>query len=170
MVKAQRNKTNIRHFPLIEQANLAEKDLFNAHQGYTIPEYINANLLHTLRHYQDEAIRNYHYTQTQIKPSPQHVLFNMATGSGKTDLMAGLILYLYQEYNYRNFLFTVNTNSVLMKTKDNLVNKNSDKYLYQDKIEIDGKQISIVEVERFPRIQQENTHLYQIIFCSKGVR
>ncbi|MCT1180713.1 DEAD/DEAH box helicase family protein [Lactococcus lactis] len=157
MVKAQRNKTNIRHFPLIEQANLAEKDLFNAHQGYTIPEYINANLLHTLRHYQDEAIRNYHYTQTQIKPSPQHVLFNMATGSGKTDLMAGLILYLYQEYNYRNFLFTVNTNSVLMKTKDNLVNKNSDKYLYQDKIEIDGKQISIVEVERFPRIQQENT-------------
>ncbi|EGO5081051.1 DEAD/DEAH box helicase family protein [Enterococcus faecalis] len=157
MVKAQRNKTNIRHFPLIEQANLAEKDLFNAHQGYTIPEYINANLLHTLRHYQDEAIRNYHYTQTQIKPSPQHVLFNMATGSGKTDLMAGLILYLYQEYNYRNFLFTVNTNSVLMKTKDNLVNKNSDKYLYQDKIEIDGTQISIVEVERFPRIQQENT-------------
>lgn len=157
MVKAQRNKTNIRHFPLIEQANLAEKDLFNAHQGYTIPEYINANLFHTLRHYQDEAIRNYHYTQTQIKPSPQHVLFNMATGSGKTDLMAGLILYLYQEYNYRNFLFTVNTNSVLMKTKDNLVNKNSDKYLYRDKIEIDGTQISIVEVERFPRIQQENT-------------
>ena len=157
MVKAQRNKTNIRHFPLIEQANLAEKDLFSAHQGYTIPEYINANLLHTLRHYQDEAIRNYHYTQTQIKPSPQHVLFNMATGSGKTDLMAGLILYLYQEYNYRNFLFIVNTNSVLMKTKDNLVNKISDKYLYQDKIEIDGKQISILEVERFPRIQQENT-------------
>ena len=71
MVKAQRNKTNIRHFPLIEQANLAEKDLFNAHQGYTIPEYINANLLHTLRHYQDEAIRNYHYTQTQINPKAE---------------------------------------------------------------------------------------------------
>ena len=149
--------SNIRHFPLVEQAELAEKDLFNAHQGYIIPEYINANLIHTLRHYQDEALRNYHYTRTQIKPSPQHVLFNMATGSGKTDLMAGLILYLHQEYNYQNFLFTVNTNSVLMKTKDNLVNRNSDKFLYQDKIEIDGKQISIVEVERFPRIQQDNT-------------
>lgn len=152
-----KNVSNIRHFPLVEQAELADKDLFNAHQGYIIPEYINANLAHTLRHYQDEALRNYHYTRTQIKPSPQQVLFNMATGSGKTDLMAGLILYLYQEYNYRNFLFTVNTNSVLMKTKDNLVNQNSDKYLYQDKIEIDGKQISIVEKERFPRIQQENT-------------
>ena len=155
MVK--KNTSNIRHFPLVEQAELAEKDLFNAHQGYIIPEYINANLIHTLRHYQDEALRNYHYTRTQIKPSPQHVLFNMATGSGKTDLMAGLILYLYQEYNYQNFLFTVNTNSVLMKTKDNLVNQNSDKYLYQDKIEIDGKRISVVEVERFPKIQQDNT-------------
>ena len=149
--------SNIRHFPLVEQAELAENDLFDTHQGYIIPDYINANLTHILRHYQDEALRNYHYTQSQIKPSPQHVLFNMATGSGKTDLMAGLILYLYQEYNYQNFLFTVNTNSVLMKTKDNLVNQNSDKYLYQDKIEIDGKQISIVEVERFPRIQQDNT-------------
>ena len=155
MVK--KNTSNIRHFPLVEQAELAERDLFNAHQGYIIPEYINANLIHTLRHYQDEALRNYHYTQSQIKPSPQHILFNMATGSGKTDLMAGLILYLYQGYNYQNFLFTVNTNSVLMKTKDNLVNQNSDKYLYQDKIEIDGRQISVVEVERFPRIQQDNT-------------
>lgn len=157
MIKAKKNTANIRHFPLVEQAEVAEKDLFDAHQGYVIPDYINSNLIHTLRYYQDEALRNYHYTQTQIKPSPQHVLFNMATGSGKTDLMAGLILYLYQEYDYNNFLFTVNTNSVLMKTKDNLVNQNSDKHLFQDKIEIDGKQISIVEVERFPRIQLENT-------------
>ncbi|MCG4775261.1 DEAD/DEAH box helicase family protein, partial [Lawsonibacter sp. DFI.5.51] len=63
--------------------------------------------------------------------------------------MAGLILYLYQEHGYRNFLFTVNTNSVLMKTKDNLVNENSEKYLFQDKIEIDGKHIFIKQVERF---------------------
>ncbi|EOW1982692.1 DEAD/DEAH box helicase family protein [Enterococcus faecium] len=157
MVKAKKSTANIRHFPLVEQAEVAEKDLFDAHQGYTIPDYINSNLIHTLRYYQDEAVRNYHYTQTRIKPSPQHVLFNMATGSGKTDLMAGLILYLYQEYDYKNFLFTVNTNSVLMKTKDNLVNQNSDKYLFQDKIEIDGRQISILEVERFPRVQQDNT-------------
>lgn len=157
MVKSKKSTANIRHFPLVEQAEVAEKDLFDAHQGYTIPDYINSNLIHTLRYYQDGALRNYHYTRTQIKPSPQHVLFNMATGSGKTDLMAGLILYLYQEYSYQNFLFTVNTNSVLMKTKDNLVNRNSDKFLYQNKIEIDGRQISIVEVERFPRIQQDNT-------------
>ena len=157
MAKARKTPANARQFPLVDQAEQAEKDLFSQHQSYEIPEYINGNLIHTLRAYQDKAIRNYHYTQTQIKPNPQHVLFNMATGSGKTDLMAGLILYLYQEHGYRNFLFTVNTNSVLMKTKDNLVNENSEKYLFKDKIEIDGKHIFIKQVERFPRIQQDNT-------------
>lgn len=157
MAKAKKIPANARQFPLVDQAEQAENDLFSQHQGYIIPEYINANLIHTLRAYQDKAIRNYHYTQTEIKPNPQHVLFNMATGSGKTDLMAGLILYLYQEHGYRNFLFTVNTNSVLMKTKDNLVNENSEKYLFKDKIEIDGKHIFIKQVERFPRIQQDNT-------------
>ncbi|MEW4025262.1 DEAD/DEAH box helicase family protein [Bacillus sp. YAF8] len=157
MARAKKTPANVRQFPLVEQAARAEQNLFSEHQGYVIPEYINQNLLHTLRDYQDEAMRNYHYTQTHINPSPQHVLFNMATGSGKTDLMAGLILYLYQEHKYQNFLFTVNTNSVLMKTKDNLVNENSDKYLFQEKIEIEGQRIYIRQVERFPRVRQNNT-------------
>lgn len=157
MARAKKTPVNVRRFPLVEQAKKAEQNLFSQHQGYVIPEYINQNLLHTLRYYQDEAMRNYHYTQTQINPSPQHVLFNMATGSGKTDLMAGLILYLYQEHKYQNFLFTVNTNSVLMKTKDNLVNENSEKYLFKEKIEIDGQRIYIRQVERFPRVPQDNT-------------
>ncbi|MBP3039349.1 DEAD/DEAH box helicase family protein [Bacillaceae bacterium Marseille-Q3522] len=157
MARAKKTPVNVRRFPLVEQAKRAEQNLFSQHQGYVIPEYINQNLLHTLRYYQDEAMRNYHYTQTQINPSPQHVLFNMATGSGKTDLMAGLILYLYQEHMYQNFLFTVNTNSVLMKTKDNLVNENSEKYLFKEKIEIEGQRIYIREIERFPRVPQDNT-------------
>ncbi|KAE8561481.1 DEAD/DEAH box helicase family protein [Paenibacillus polymyxa] len=157
MARAKKAPANVRQFPLIEQAKKAEHDIFSRHQGYVIPEYINQNLLHTLRDYQDEAMRNYHYTQTQINPSPQHVLFNMATGSGKTDLMAGLILYLFHEHKYQNFLFTVNTKSVLMKTKDNLINRNSEKYLFQAKIEIDGQLIQIRQVELFPRVRQDNT-------------
>lgn len=157
MARAKKTPVNVRRFPLVEQAKKAEQNLFSQHQGYVIPEYINQNLLHTLRYYQDEAMRNYHYAQTQINPSPQHVLFNMATGSGKTDLLAGLILYLYQEHKYQNFLFTVNTNSVLMKTKDNLVNENSEKYLFKEKIEIEGQRIYIRETERFPRVPQDNT-------------
>ena len=157
MARSKKTPANARQFPLVEQAEQAEQNFFSQHQGYVIPEYINQNLLHTLRDYQDEAMRNYHYTQTQINPSPQHVLFNIATGSGKTDLIAGLILYLYQEHKYQNFLFTVNTNSVLMKTKDNLVNENSEKYLFQNKIEIDGLRIFIRQVECFPRVRQDNT-------------
>lgn len=47
------------------------------------PEYINGNLIHTLRAYQDKAIRNYHYTQTEIKPDPQHVLLTWRRVQGK---------------------------------------------------------------------------------------
>ena len=155
MAKSKRKNNRALKFPLIEQAEEAEGNLFQ--DAWEIPKYISNNLIHTLRPYQNEALNNYHYTQTQIKPNPQHVLFNMATGSGKTDLMAALILYLYQDKNYTNFLFTVNTNSVLMKTKDNLINRDSKKYLFTDKIEIDGRLITIQEVERYPRIKQANT-------------
>lgn len=155
MAKSKKKDIQSLKFPLVEQAEHAEKDLFQ--ETWAIPEYITNNLAHTLRPYQDKALSNYRYTQTQIKPNPQHVLFNMATGSGKTDLMAALILYLYQDQGYTNFLFTVNTNSVLMKTKDNLINAGSDKYLFKDKIEIDGQYITIQEVNRYPRIKQANT-------------
>lgn len=155
MAKSKKKDIQSLKFPLVEQAEHAEKDLFQ--ETWAIPEYITNNLAHTLRPYQDKALSNYRYTQTQIKPNPQHVLFNMATGSGKTDLMAALILYLYQDQGYTNFLFTVNTNSVLMKTKDNLINAGSDKYLFKDKIEIDGQRITIQKVDRYPRIKQANT-------------
>lgn len=155
MTKSKNKDVQSLKFPLVEQAEHAEKDLFQ--ENWAIPDYITNNLAHTLRPYQDKALSNYRYTQTQINPNPQHVLFNMATGSGKTDLMAALILYLYQDQGYTNFLFTVNTKSVLMKTKDNLLNTDSDKYLFQDKIEIDGQYITIQEVNRYPRIKQANT-------------
>ena len=98
----------------------------------------------------------FHYSQTANEfrfRNVNHVLFNMATGSGKTDLMAGLILYLYQEQGYQNFLFLVNTNGVLNKTIDNLTNMASNKYLYSPQIEIDGERIEIKQVQSFPKIK-----------------
>lgn len=122
---------------------------------YEVPTYIDENLQHDMRYYQQTAIRYFHYSQEKTLP-PQQVLFNMSTGSGKTDLMSALILYLYQEHGYQNFLFTVNTNSVLMKTRDNLVNKLSEKYLFNSKIEIDGQRIIIREVDKFKISPQKN--------------
>lgn len=163
MARAKKNKEKTLQFPLIDQAKHADNAFLDEagnaleHASFEVPSYINENLLHTLRDYQNQALRNYHFTQNHIQPNPQHVLFNMATGSGKTDLMAALVLYLYQEHNYQNFLFTVNTKSVLMKTEDNLVNTSSEKYLFNEKIEIEGDTVTIKKVERFPRLPQTNT-------------
>lgn len=117
-----------------------------------IPDYIARNLRNEfpLRSYQSNAIRNFisFYEDPSLKTSPTHVLFQMATGSGKTLLMAGLILYLYKQ-GYRNFLFFVNTNNIIYKTKDNFLNQMSSKYLFAENIQIDGKKVDINEENNF---------------------
>ncbi|SUY87897.1 Uncharacterized protein conserved in bacteria [Comamonas terrigena] len=72
----------------------------------------------------------------------------MATGSGKTLMMAGLISYLY-ERGYRNFLFFVNNSNIIEKTRDNFLNATSKKYLFSDTISFGDKRVAIKEVENF---------------------
>lgn len=146
--------------PLYDELVQLDHSLLNDDLGWVTPAYLAENMVHTFRDYQDSALRYFHYTMTNKVfeyRKLNHVLFNMATGSGKTDLMAGLILYLYQEHSYRNFLFIVNTNSVLNKTIDNLTNSQSNKYLYQPMIEIDGERLTIERVDEFPKNQSKNT-------------
>ena len=74
-----------------------------------IPEYLKDNLNHKfeLRPYQEEAFARFFHCLDNDFPGkewPLHFLFNMATGSGKTLIMAGLIFYLYKK-GYQNFLF-----------------------------------------------------------------
>jgi len=146
--------------PLYDEVRELNKNLFNEEGAWETPEYIKYNMVHTFRYYQDAALRFFHYSQAAYEfrfRNVNHILFNMATGSGKTDLMAGLILYLYQERGYQNFLFLVNTKGVLNKTIDNLTNRASDKYLYAPQIEIDGERIEIRQVQSFPKNQSKNT-------------
>ena len=146
--------------PLYDEIKHLNESLFNEQLDWQTPEYIPRNMVHTFRYYQDAALRFFHYSQTAeafLFRNVNHVLFNMATGSGKTDLMAGLILYLYQEHGYQNFLFLVNTNGVLNKTIDNLTDQSSEKYLYRPNIEIDGERIEIRQVDTFPKTQSKNT-------------
>lgn len=105
-----------------------------------IPQYISENLKYPLREYQTKALQNFIFLQNS-KPK-NHLLFHMATGSGKTMIIAASILELYAR-GYRNFLFFVNTQNIIIKTKDNLVNKESAKYLFKDKISIGGKDVDI---------------------------
>lgn len=104
-----------------------------------------------LRDYQIEAFNNFalYFDNDGLKKNKQiHTLFHMATGSGKTVIMAGLILYLYTK-GYRKFLFFVNQTNVLEKTIDNFTNMLSNKYLFNDVIEYLGNKIKIKKVENF---------------------
>jgi type III restriction enzyme len=78
----------------------------------------------------------------------------MATGSGKTLIMAGLILYLYTQ-GYRNFLFFVGSSNVVEKTKDNFFNTASSKYQFAQSINIGGKQIEIRRVDNFQGVDDD---------------
>src|SRR5690554_133406 len=127
-----------------------------------VPAHITDNLRFGQRPYQVEAFQRFilcHSENFEGKPhKPLHLLYNMATGSGKTLVMAGLILYLYEK-GYRNFLFFVNSNNIIQKTKDNFLNANASKYLFNNKIVIDGKEVKIKEVDNFEESDHQNINI-----------
>ncbi len=128
-----------------------------------MPESITQNLNpeFELRPYQEDAFASFiHYYDNDLpgKEKPLHLLFNMATGSGKTLIMAGLILYLYEK-GYRNFLFFVNSTNIIEKTKDNFRNPRSAKYLFTENIHIKGEHVEITEVENFEGINEKSINI-----------
>ena len=117
-----------------------------------LPQYIKENLnpAFELRPYQEAAFCNYitYFESPKLKQRPTQTLFHMATGSGKTLIMAGLMLYLYKQ-GYRNFLFFVNLSNIVRKTKENFLSQTSAKYLFADNLIIDGEHIKVKEVSNF---------------------
>lgn len=92
----------------------------------------------------------------------RQILFHMATGSGKTLIMAGALLDLYR-LGYRNFLFFVDSTSIINKTRDNFLNRGSSKYLFATSTSIDGTPIVIQEVDNF---QSSNPDAINIVFTT----
>lgn len=132
-----------------------------------VPDFIYSNLKNGFgqRPYQQEAFGRFifywdHYRQPEN--SATHLLYHMATGSGKTIIMAGLIIYLYEK-GYRNFLFFVNSTNIIEKTKDNFFNSASSKYLFANTVSIDGKLIQIRETDNF---QTANADDINIVFST----
>ncbi|WP_276873087.1 DEAD/DEAH box helicase family protein [Levyella massiliensis] len=104
-----------------------------------------------LREYQKEAFQYFvtYFEKDGLRKNKQiHTLFHMATGSGKTVMMAGLILYLYTK-GYRKFLFFVNQTNILKKTEENFLNTLSSKYLFADDLAYLGMKIKVKKVECF---------------------
>ncbi|WP_418749797.1 DEAD/DEAH box helicase family protein [Enterococcus faecalis] len=69
-----------------------------------------------------QALRQFIFTQERdiSDMSYSHLLFHMATGSGKTVVLAAAILYLFKEKKQQNFIFFVNSDAIIKKTADNL--------------------------------------------------
>lgn len=121
--------------------------------SYTeIPPYIQENISprFELRPYQIGAFENFitYFENEKMCHKPTQTLFHMATGSGKTMIMAGLMLYLYKK-GYRNFLFFVNLSNIVNKTRDNFLNALSSKYLFADEVRLAGERVPIKEVTNF---------------------
>ena len=130
-----------------------------------VPNYITENIKYNLFDWQQKALEYFlDYQQVKVQENPYdatHLLFNMATGTGKTLVMASLILYYYKQ-GYRHFLFFVNQNNIVGKTENNLLDPTHNKYLFKDPIVIDDKTININKVETF----SDTTDDIEIIFTS----
>ena len=128
-----------------------------------IPNYLKDNLhpKYELRPYQEEAFARFFHCMDNEFPGkewPLHFLFNMATGSGKTLIMAGLILYLYEK-GYRNFLFFVNSTNIIEKTKDNFLNPLSAKFLFSENIQFETRRVTVSPVANFEGVNENDINI-----------
>lgn len=123
---------------------------------FALPEFVERNLKYPFFEWQKSALENFlifDRTSTlkdfpDIKNRPTHLLFNMATGAGKTMMMAALILY-YFEKGYRHFLFFVNQKNIVDKTENNFIDPTHAKFLFTEKILQGDTVIPIRKVETF---------------------
>ncbi|MDD5638624.1 MAG: DEAD/DEAH box helicase family protein [Candidatus Pacebacteria bacterium] len=146
---------------LYEIFNSFKKDFFTSRIDNEIIQNLNPKF--ELREYQKEALGRFAIYLSDGCPikkqqPPIHLLFNMATGSGKTILMAYQILYLYK-LGYRDFIFFTRLGNIIEKTRDNFLNSLSEKYLFAEKIVINGREIKIKEVENFDGVNDDDINI-----------
>ncbi|WP_187934098.1 DEAD/DEAH box helicase family protein [Helicobacter pylori] len=123
-----------------------------------LPTHITSNLKKELRDYQKQAIYNY-LEKRQSNPTQKHFMFEMATGSGKTLVMAGLILECYKQ-GYQNFIFFVNSTSILEKTKLNFTDSVSSKYLFSENININDENTEIKSINNLNESHNNAINIY----------
>ncbi len=127
----------------------------------------NLNPKFDLREYQKEALGrfDFYFSEYQKRKFPAQLLFHMATGSGKTLVMAANILQLYKQ-GYRNFIFFTRLGNIIEKTRDNFLNPLSEKYQFAPKIKFGEKEVFIKEVDNFEGADLDNIN---IIFCTTSL-
>ena len=143
----------------VEYDSLEKRGKISKEIPTTILDNLNPNF--QLREYQISAITRFieYFENEQDKKLPIQLLFNMATGSGKTLLMVTFILYLYEK-GYRHFVFFVDKTNIIKKTIDNFINKKSSKYLFANRIFIDGQEVLVKRVENLSKNERDNINIH----------
>jgi type III restriction enzyme len=120
----------------------------------------NLNQSIRLRDYQKEALGRYFFylNEYRNRVKPVHLLFNMATGSGKTVIMAAAMIDLYRR-GYRNFIFFTRLGNIVEKTKLNFLDELSNKYMFRAPLVIDGKLIRVREVKNFEQASPDDVNI-----------
>lgn len=127
-----------------------------AHQDYQawsadfeLPNFISDNLAKPLREYQLNAVKAFIFLyENEGLEKAKHLLFNMATGSGKTLTMAAIVLYLYEQ-GYRNFVFLVHQVQIKDQAIKNFTDPTFEKFLFKRSVKLNGKSVPIKAIERF---------------------
>lgn len=93
------------------------------------------------RKYQKESLGRFIYYMRDYKKKtkPIHLLFNLATGAGKTLLMAWLVGYLKEKFGYQHVIFLVNSKEIVGKTVMNFTERLNKKYLFNSKLPFEIK-------------------------------
>lgn len=140
--------------------NFAGADVFKNKATEKTDILKNLNPAFPAREYQKEALGRFYYycEEYHQKLKPIHLMFNMATGAGKTLIMAANLLYFYQK-GYRNFIFFTRLGNIIKKTKANFLDPNSKKYLFADKITLGGQEIKIKEVDNFEGVNDDDINI-----------
>jgi type III restriction enzyme len=134
-------------------------------KAFHIPEYITDNLhpSKSLREYQQVALKHFIWLYKKDRANIKHLLFNMATGTGKTLVMASVVLYLYEK-GYRNFLFLVHQLQIKDQALKNFTDYKFEKYLFNPKgIKINGQKIDVKSIDN---INDSNRNGINFLFFS----
>ncbi|WP_240040221.1 DEAD/DEAH box helicase family protein [Helicobacter pylori] len=152
--------SSIQSYPPPPQSAIKDHAPNNApnNKEIELPTHITSNLKKELRDYQKKAIYNY-LEKRQSHPTQKHFMFEMATGSGKTLVMAGLILECYKQ-GYQNFIFFVNSTSILEKTKLNFTDRISSKYLFSENININDENTEIKSINNLNESHNSAINIY----------
>lgn len=136
-------------FPLLTEYNaLSRRNRIDLEIPDEITRNISPKII--LRPYQIQSVARFrdYMDDDEARAIPVQLLFEKATGSGKTAVMVALILDLFAR-GYRNFLFFVSSSQIVEKTKSNFVDRSSSKHLFAPEVRIGGKIVPVRAVSNF---------------------